>query len=112
MDQCAIQLRSVLQQVWGGLLNLAKSKNTNPRINTNDLALKKVKDREMVASFLKSETFSKVTLVNMLKEIYDLYYDLSATNFGKNPLNSDFPLLKVYYGNWLSLLDAISGLVV
>jgi hypothetical protein len=111
VDQCAIQLRSVLQQVWGGLLKIAKSKNVNQRINTKDLALKREKDREIVASILETETFPKLTLVNILNDIYDLHFHLSATNFGKNPLNTDFPMLKVYYGNWLSQLDAISGLV-
>ena len=112
IDLCAIHLRDVLQQVWGGLTEMAGNKNKDGSRNTKDLQIKKEGDRDLVADILANEIFPKIKLVSLLSDIYSLHYSLSDTRFGKNPLNKDFPKLNGYYNQWLSLLDGISGIVV
>lgn len=112
VDLCANHLRAVIQQVWGGLTTMAASKNADPKINTNNLQLSKKGDREKVSSILATKIFPKTKLISLIDEMFDLHYKLSDTRFGKNPLNRDFPLLKIYYGLWLSLMDSISAIVI
>jgi hypothetical protein len=112
VNSVAIDLRDVLQQVWGGLSAMAKDKNKDLRRNTNDLQLRKEGDRNLVSEILASETFPQNRLNPLLSELYALHYKLSDTRFGKNLLNNEFPTLNIYCNEWLALLDAISGIVV
>lgn len=112
VDLCAIHLRDVIQQLWGGLTAKASSINTNKRINTSGLKLKKPGDRDLVAEILSKEIFSKNRMILLFSDLYNLHYKLSDTRFGKNPLNKDVVLLKSYYNQWLSLIDAISAISI
>jgi len=73
VDLCAIHLRDVLEQIWGGLVVLAVMKNTNPKINTNRLQLKKEGDRSLVGTLLASTTFPKARLEFQLSNMFALH---------------------------------------
>ena len=112
VDNCAMHLRDIIQQVWGGLANKATVLNTSRGVNPNDLQLKKQADRESMADILSSPTFPKAKLLLILDDLYDLHYKFSNSRFGKNILNTDFQLLKAYYSRWLSDMDSISAIVI
>ncbi|MFH1446879.1 MAG: hypothetical protein ABIG43_05665 [Chloroflexota bacterium] len=112
IDQSAMQLRDVLQQVWGGLAEMARNRNIDKNLNLQNLAFKKEGDRYNIACILANEVFPKLRLVGLLNDSHSLYSNLSATEFGKNPLNEDIDRLNEYYNQWLSLLDGISGIVL
>ena len=111
VDQAAIQMRDVLDQTWGGLLNIAREKNKNKRIEVSALAFRKENDRKELACILTNEIFSNKRLIELLDDAYSLYRKLSDTKFGKNPLIEDNETLKIYYYQWIAFLDGISGIV-
>jgi len=110
VDQVAIQLRDILQQVWGGLCDLARSKNTDPTKNLNHLELKKVNDRGLVAEILADHRISNDDLVNLLSDMESLHSTLSG--LCKDPLSNDSEKLDNCYNQWIAILDRISVLVI
>jgi len=110
IDQVAIQLRNTLDQAWGGLCEQARSKNNDPRRNTNNLQLKKDNDRELVADILADHRISKDELVCLLSDMYKLYSSLSALSKRKTP--NDYKNLDDCYNQWIAILDRISVLVI
>ncbi len=112
IDQSAIQMRNVLEQVWGGLVDIARKKNSNPTINMKYLEMKKLGDRELVATLLSTNLFPKLKILELLSKLYDLHQKLSDRQFGKNILARNLPRLISYHNQWITLLDDISGLVI
>jgi len=112
VDQAAVQLRDILQQVWGGLSEMASNKNKDPKRNTKHLELKNEGNRDLVADILATEAFPKVRLTQLLSEMNSLSINISRTDFLKNPLNTDFPSLNNYFNQWISLLDGVSSIVL
>ena len=112
IDQSAIQMRDVLEQVWGGLVRMARKKNEDPKVNMAYLEMKKPGDRDLVATLLTNAVFPKIKILELLSDAYSLHSKLSKTNFGKNPLTKDFATLNLYYSQWITFLDSISGIVV
>lgn len=112
VDVSANHFRDILQQIWGGLVSMTDVTNKNSNRNTKNLQLRKEGDRNLVADILATDIFPKRKLLALLSDMYDLYYNLSDTKFGKNILNRDFPRLKTYYTQWLTILDGISGLLI
>lgn len=112
IDQSAIQMRDVLEQVWGGLVEMAREKNIDPTINMNNLKLKKTGDRDLVATLLSTALFPKLKIFELLSDAYSLHLKLSDRNFGKNLLTKDVEKLNLYYQQWNAILDGISGIVV
>ena len=112
VDQSAIQLRDVIEQVWGGLTETAKEKNKDTSRNTQNLQIRKEGDRDLVSEILSNEVFPKIKLVQLFQDMYTLHLNFSDSKFGKNPLSTDLPRLSEYYNEWLILLDGISGIVV
>jgi hypothetical protein len=112
VDLPAIQFRDVLQQIWGGLVNMARIKNEEVRNSGMRFELRGEKDRALVADLLANNSVPKIKLLELLDDMNSLHYSLSDTRFGKNPLNKDFSTLKTYYNQWLSIVDAVSSLVV
>jgi hypothetical protein len=112
IDQSVIQMRDVLEQVWGGLVKMAREKNINPTINMNRLEFKKAGDRDLVATLLSTALFPKLKISELLSDAYFLHQNLSDRNFGKNPLTKETDKLILYYQQWNAILDGISGIVV
>jgi len=112
VDATAIQMRGILDQIWGGLINLARKKNTNPRIQITDLQFRKLGDRNTISEILNSDFFPKHKLSKLLDDAYKLSSNLSDRHFGKDPLNQDRDTLNLYYSQWISIINDISGIVV
>ena len=111
VDATAIQMRGILYQIWGGILNIARVKNINSRIQVDNLEFKKPKDRILVSDILKTDLFPKTKLSSLLDDAYKLSSNLSDRHFGKDPLNQNREKLKIYYSQWISIINDISGIV-
>ncbi len=107
----AMQLRDILNQIWGNLIDKVRNVNATSEIKTSNLEMKKSSDRTLVAEILAPEGYKKFKLSNSLDLLYDLYTKLSDTNFGKNPLSKDLVKLLSYYDQWILLIDDITGIV-
>lgn len=111
VGSCAIEFRDVLEDTWGGLVNLARLKDHGNILKTNHFEKKNENDRELIASVLETKTFPSTRLKILLDKLESLCIKLSAKKFGKNPLNEDFQSLHIYFDEWIAILDGISGLV-
>lgn len=112
IDQSAIQLRGVIEKVWSGLVYMARQKNTNPKLNMKYLELKKQGDQDLVATILETTLFPKIKILELLDNAYLLHKNISDSKFGKNILGKDMTTLDLYYDQWITFLDGISGIVV
>jgi hypothetical protein len=112
VDLAAIQLRSVLEDVWGGMLNIARERDEIFKKSNDRLEKRKEKHLIKVSEILASDVFPKEKIYALLTELNDLCFNLSDRKFGKNPLNNDFQLLNTYFNIWLALLDNISVLAL
>jgi hypothetical protein len=109
VDQSAMHMRDVIQQVWGGLVAIARQKNLNQKVNVKiRLEIKTESHRRMVADVLANQFYSKTKLEELLNGASQLYYKLSDANFGKNILGNDIEKLTIYHSQWIALLDGIS----
>lgn len=107
VDQAAIQLRDVIQQVWGGLAERARQKCSGT-VGGQRLELKKQAHRIVVANCLATPPENK-TLVVVLDNLFKLADEPSG--IGKDPLTSDLPTLETLYTGWFLQIDDLRKLV-
>lgn len=103
VHQSAMDLRAVLQQLWGGLVVLTRKKNA--QILKNRTEMKKDADRSIVAECLIDDEVEKKKLISSLDIMARLYSDLSTTDFGKNILGDDKEKLAEIYKLWILTID-------
>jgi hypothetical protein len=103
VHQSAMDLRAILQQLWGGLVALARKKNAQTLKNHTEM--RKDADRIIVAGCLIDDEIEKKKLISSLDIIARLYSDLSTTNFGKNILGEDKEKLAEIYKLWILAID-------
>ncbi|BBB47133.1 hypothetical protein [Pelolinea submarina] len=109
VDQSAMHMRNVIQQVWGGFAELSRQKNRDTRLNPNiRLELNKEAHRIMVAEILANQLYPKIKLEELFSDASQLYKNLSDNNFGKNILGNDIERLVIYHSQWITFLDGIS----
>lgn len=107
----AMQLRNVLNQLWGNLLEFTRSKFPNEKGKLSNLQLKKNEDRNILVEILAENDYAKVKLSQSLDLIYSLFCQLSDTQFGKNPLSKDLEKLKSIYNQWLIVIDDVTSIL-
>lgn len=109
VDQSAIQLRDVLQHLWGGLANLARAKN--PAIKDSKLELGSKRHRGFVSESITKDGLDKEKTFALLGIMAEISSELSQTNFGKNPLSTDVKKLEGLYTRWLLVIDDVASYV-
>lgn len=109
VHQSAMDLRAVLQQVWGGLVALARKKDS--RNLKNHTESRKESDRIIVAECLIADEVERKILITSLDNLAKLYSDLSEGNFGKNVLGDDKVKLNGLYKLWiLTISDIVNSI--
>lgn len=108
IDQAAIQLRDVIQQIWGALAERSRQIRSES-IGGQRLELKKQAHRIIVADCLATPSENKA-LVLLLHNLFKLSDELSA--ICKDPLISDLPTLERLYTEWLLQIDDLRKLVI
>jgi len=106
VHQSAMDLRAVLQQLWGGLVALAREKDPATTKN-HRLEMAKQGDRILVVECLIVDEVEKKKLISSLDILAKLYSDFSAGDFGKNLLGDDKEKLNGLYKLWILAINDI-----
>ncbi len=110
VHQSAMDLRAVLQQLWGGLVDLAR--RINPVMTKNHrFEMAKQGDRIFVVECLLTDEIEKKKLVSSLDISAKLYSDFSDGGFGKNLLGNDKERLNRLYKLWILTINDIANAV-
>jgi hypothetical protein len=112
VDQAVIQMRDVLQHLWGGLSDHAFKAHPERFRSIQHKQLKKESHRDITAQSLASDEGEYQKLFLNLNYLATLHNELSDTSTGKNPLSDDLSKMDRLYNRWIILLDDISSLVV
>lgn len=107
----ATDLRNVLQQIWGGLVDCSPIRDPDKWHEIKRKQFKKQSHRKIVSECLTSNDLDKDKLELLLKNMYQLYSDLSVTEFGKNILSKDIAKLDEIYNRWIFQIDDLVNLV-
>jgi hypothetical protein len=108
IDQSAIQMRSILEQLWGGMIILAR-KNIPNAYQDSRFALQKENHRKIVAEALASDEFERKNLILSLDKMASLSKTFSNTNFGRNQAAKDIEKLNDSYKVWILTIDDIAN---
>ena len=109
IDQSAIQLRDVLEQLWGGLVVLIRK--INPRkYNKAELKLNAT-GKSIAMECLGAKDINKKKLTELLEIVSKIHDEISKPDFGKNPLTNDKEKLAELYDLWLSVVSDIADYV-
>lgn len=106
IDQSAIQMRSILEQLWGGMIILAK-KNIPNTYKDSRLALQKENHRRIVVDALVSDDVERKNLILSLDKMASLATTFSNTQFGKNQAAKDIEKLNESYRVWILTIDDV-----
>ncbi|MBE0573434.1 hypothetical protein IH575_00825 [Candidatus Dojkabacteria bacterium] len=109
IDQSAIQLRDILEQLWGGLVNLVRQKD--PRKYKGSGLNLDTKGKAIVVANLATDEINAKKLTLLLETVSTIKYQLSETNFGKNPLTKDLDKLTKLYNEWMLVVTDIADFV-
>jgi hypothetical protein len=105
IDQAAIQLRDVLQQLWGCLANWVR--DNCPQYKDSKLELRREKHRGFAIECLANDDASKVQLTYLLENMASIHEEISETQFGKNPLTNNSARLIGLYRRWILVVDDV-----
>jgi hypothetical protein len=108
IDQSAIQMRSVLEQLWGGMIILAR-KNIANDYKDSRFALQKENHRKIVAEALVGDDFERKNLILSLDKMASLTKAFSNTQFGKNQATKDIEKLNDSYKVWILTIDDVAN---
>jgi len=103
LDNAAIRIRDLIQQLWGTLVSKTKLK-CGAQIGNNRLELNKLSHREKVARCISNrDNYNELLIV--LNQLSQLHLDLSKP--GKDPMFSDRDLLNDFYTRAILQIDAL-----
>lgn len=100
-NQAAGQMRDLIQQVWGALVDLSRQK-CSQQLDNQRFELRKSAHREKISDCLATKGNEK-RLSFVLEELYNLYFKLSP--IAKDPIFNDKNLLSELYTNWVLQID-------
>jgi hypothetical protein len=109
VDQSAIQLRDIIEQLWGGIVNLVRNKD--PRRYKGVQLNLDANGKRIAVECLAPDDINKQKLTLLLETLYKLKGELSQTEFGKNPLSKDVEQLKDLYSQWLLVISDIANFI-
>lgn len=109
IDQSAIQFRDVIEQLWGGLVNLVRQKD--PR-SYKDVKLNlDPKGKMIVVDCLGANEIDKKKLTLLLENLTTIKSQISDSNFGKNPLTKNLEKLTDLYHQWILVVSDIADFI-
>jgi hypothetical protein len=109
IDQAAIQLRDVLEQLWGGLVILIRK--INPRkYNKAELKLNAT-GKTIAIDCLAADDIAKKRLTELLAIASKIHNEISDADFGKNPLTRDMERLTELYDLWKLVVTDVADYV-
>lgn len=111
VDVAAFQMRDILDQAWGGIVDIVKRKYPRRPARFSDLPIRKEANRIFVAECLGKDDNQKKKLMLLFDNMKTLHCNLSVTDFGKNPLSNDRVKLEQYFDSWILQLDDLVSLV-
>lgn len=103
IDQAAVRMRGVVEQLWGSLVSRANKECRNS-VRGQRLELKKETHRQIIAECLLPLGTPK-TLASLLDDLYALHQDLSPE--AKNILGQDQSKLEQLYTRWVLQIEAL-----
>lgn len=106
IDQSAIQMRDVIEHLWGGLVNLARTVGP-PKYNDVKLKIDQ-KGKMIVVNCIISDVIEKRKLILLLDNLSNIKSEISDSNFGKNPLTDDMNKLEDIYHRWILVISDIA----
>ena len=105
IDQSAILLRDVIEQLWGGLVNFVRQKDPRKykgvELNLN------VTGKRIVVDCLATDEIRRQKLTLLFDNLATIKKQLSDSEFGKNPLTHDLDKLTEIYRQWILVLSDI-----
>ncbi len=107
IDQSAIQMRDVIEQLWGGIVNLVRLKDSH-KYKSVELNLDN-KGRTIAIACLAPDDLNKQRFTLLLETLARLKKEFSDPNFGKNPLAADKERLVRVYGDWILVISDLVG---
>lgn len=110
VDQSAIQLRDVIEQLWGGLVKAVREKD--PRKYKGVELNLDVKGKGIAVECLAPDQVNKQKLTLLLDSMSTIKAQISDSEFGKNPLNTDVEKLTEIYTKWKLVVTDIVDFVV
>lgn len=112
VDQAAVQMRDVIEELWGGIANIAREKGPKYYKKIR-LELRKQRSRDIVVECLANDDGIKAKkLVTLLNSMTKLHSDLSQKELTKNPLGKDINRLDTIYGRWILIIDDVVGFFI
>jgi hypothetical protein len=111
VNQAVMDLRDVLQQIWGALGQKAVESNPEKWHGIQNKGFKKHNHRAIVADCLTDNSLDRDKLLILLGNMYKLFTDLSATDLGKNPLSNDIDRLDILHNRWIIQIDDLVSIV-
>lgn len=110
VDQAVKRMRDILQQLWGGLGELARKRGPR-RERRRGLKHGREKDQVFVSRQLLDDERGQKRLMRLIGILSKMKGDLSDTDFMKNPLSDDVVRMNEIYERWVILIDDIVDLV-
>jgi len=108
IDQSAIQLRDVIEQLWGGIVLMVREKDPK-RYKGVELNLDN-KGKSIAIDCLSGGIGSNAQqLARLLESMTTIKRQLSDTNFGKNPLTKDVEKLTEIYNQWTLVVSGVAA---
>lgn len=109
VDQAAIQLRDVIEQLWGGLVVLIRK--INPRKYSKAELKLNAAGKEIAIEYLAADDISKKKLTDLLEKSSKIHDEISKSDFGKNPLTKDMDKLTELYELWQLVVSDLADYV-
>ncbi|MBK9207999.1 MAG: hypothetical protein IPL71_06740 [Anaerolineales bacterium] len=110
VHQSAMDLRVVLQQLWGGLVALARKKDS-AQTKRHRFEMAKQGDRIFIVECLIVEDVEKKKLISSLDILAKALLQFSDGDFGKNLLGDDKEKLNNLYNLWVLSINIANSIV-
>ena len=111
VNQAVMDMRNVLQQIWGALAQKAKEGKPEKWHGIQHKEFKKQKHRSIVADCLTDNNLDEDKLLILLNNMYGLFTEMSPTDLSKNPLSKDVDGLNILYVKWIVQIDDLVNIV-
>ena len=109
VNKAMLDMRSVLNQLWGGIVNEYRIRAKNVQDKMQGKEISKHSHRDEIAEALAVDTQTRRAWTVLLDEINTLLIEISQTQEMKNPLNVDVDRLNEFYNRWIAQInDAVN----
>lgn len=104
-------MRNFLQSFWGNILERARESKPSIWKGIQKSKLSQAEPRDLVASSLSNNSSDERKLVQLLKNMADLYNEMSDSQVGKNLGFYDLQQHNALFTRWLLLIDNVTKII-